>query len=290
MNSTGRNFVAIDVETANSDMASVCQIGVAKYENGKLIDEWSSLIDPEDWFSGINISIHGIEPEDVIGSPTIPDIIDSLRTFIGNDVCISHTFFDKSATRRMLNKYELPGLDVRWLDSSSVARRTWKDVERSGYGIANLCKKIGYEFEHHDALEDAKAAAQVFLAAVMKSDMGIEEWLARVAKPINPADSITLSQISKTANVDGDMFGEVIVFTGALEFPRREAAKLAAKVGCKIGSNVTKKTTLLVVGDQDIGRLAGESKSSKHRRAEELILNGQDIRILKESDFLAVVN
>jgi DNA polymerase III subunit epsilon len=42
---------------------------------------------------------------------------------------------------------------------------------------------------------------------------------------------------------------------------------------------------MLVVGDQDIKRLAGHKKSSKHRKSEELIANGIQIRILKESDF-----
>lgn len=52
-------FIAIDVETANADMASICQIGIAKYKDGELVDEWSSLIDPEDYFDFINIDIHG---------------------------------------------------------------------------------------------------------------------------------------------------------------------------------------------------------------------------------------
>jgi len=33
------DFIAIDVETANADMASICQIGLAKYESGILSDE-----------------------------------------------------------------------------------------------------------------------------------------------------------------------------------------------------------------------------------------------------------
>ena len=79
--------------------------------------------------------------------------------------------------------------------------------------------------------------------------------------------------------------GEVLVFTGAFEIPRREAADLAAAIGCQVASGVTKKTTMLVVGDQDIKKLAGHEKSSKHRKAEELIEKGIPIRILKESDF-----
>jgi DNA polymerase III subunit epsilon len=52
---------------------------------------------------------------------------------------------------------------------------------------------------------------------------------------------------------------------------------------------VTKHTTLLVVGDQDVRKLAGHEKSAKHRKAEELIANGQRIRIISESDFQRIV-
>ncbi len=51
-----------------------------------------------------------------------------------------------------------------------------------------------------------------------------------------------------------------------------------------------KKTTILVVGDQDITKLAGKEKSLKHRKAEGLITKGQPIRILRESDFKELVN
>jgi DNA polymerase-3 subunit epsilon len=85
------------------------------------------------------------------------------------------------------------------------------------------------------------------------------------------------------------LYGEVIVFTGALEVPRREAADLAAALGCHVSTNVNKETTLLVVGDQDLKRLAGHNKSSKHRKAEELIRMGYPIRIIKESDFLQLI-
>ena len=90
-------------------------------------------------------------------------------------------------------------------------------------------------------------------------------------------------------NPEGQLYGEVIVFTGALSITRREASQLAADAGCEVGASVKKTTTLLVVGDQDIQRLAGHKKSSKHRKAEQLIAEGQRIRILGESDFLRLV-
>ena len=70
---------------------------------------------------------------------------------------------------------------------------------------------------------------------------------------------------------------------------RREAADAAAQAGCEVISGVTKKTTLLVVGDQDITKLNGKSKSTKHLKAENLILKGSKIRILRESDFISLV-
>lgn len=62
-------FVAIDVETANSDMSSICQIGLVRYVNGNLLEEWKTYVDPEDFFDPINISIHGIDESIVRSAP-----------------------------------------------------------------------------------------------------------------------------------------------------------------------------------------------------------------------------
>jgi DNA polymerase-3 subunit epsilon len=67
--------------------------------------------------------------------------------------------------------------------------------------------------------------------------------------------------------------------------PRHEAADAAADAGCEVTTSVTKHTTLLVVGNQDVRKLADQERSSKHRKAEELINEGQKIRIISESDF-----
>lgn len=62
-------FVALDVETANPDMASICQIGIVHFEDGKVVDSWSSLVNPKDYFDDMNVSIHGIEERDVRDAP-----------------------------------------------------------------------------------------------------------------------------------------------------------------------------------------------------------------------------
>ncbi len=283
-------FVAIDVETANADMASICQIGVAKYKDGKLEKEWSTLIDPEDYFDFINVDIHGITEDNVTGAPKLTDVVNNLSDFLINSICVSHTHFDRVSISQALEKYSLDPINTTWLDSARVARRTWKECAWNGYGLSNVCKIIGYEFKHHDAFEDAKASGQVILAAIVKTGLDIDEWLKRVRQPIDPFTSSTGAAIERKGNPEGELYGEVLVFTGALEIPRREAADLAAKIGCTVAQGVTKKTTLLVVGDQDITKFAGKNKSSKHLKAEQLIAKGQQIRIVKESDFKELVS
>ena len=75
------NFVSVDVETANSDMGSICQIGIAVFEDGRLVDEWVSLVDPDDYFDGINISIHGISNRDVKGAPKFADVVGKVNEY-----------------------------------------------------------------------------------------------------------------------------------------------------------------------------------------------------------------
>lgn len=243
------------------------------------------MVDPEDYFDDVNISIHGIEPNMVRGQPKLPQIADRLRSMLESTVSVCHTHFDRIALSRAYNKYNLSPISTTWLDSARVVRRTWKDLAWKGYGLANVCSRIGYEFRHHDALEDAKAAGFVLLAALRDSQQDIDHWRRRVNQPIDPESSSSGAAVQRDGNPEGDLYGEVIVFTGALQLPRSQAADLAASVGCQVAAGVTKKTTILVVGDQDVTKLAGHEKSSKHRKAAELIADGHRIRIIRESDF-----
>ena len=277
-------FTAIDVETANADMGSICQIGVARFSDGQLLEQWVTLVDPEDYFDDVNISIHGIEPSMVVGQPKLPDIAEKLRIYLENTISVCHTHFDRIALGRGFERYQLQSITTSWLDSARVVRRTWPDLAWSGYGLANVCKRLGYEFTHHDALEDAKAAGYVLIAALQESQQDLSVWQRRVNQPIDLEHSSNIP-VHRDGNPEGDLFGETLVFTGSLELRRSDAADLAASVGCKVDPNVTKKTTILVVGDQDIWKLGGYEKSSKHRKAEQLAMAGQRIRIVCESDF-----
>lgn len=84
------SFVAIDFETANGSLASICQVGIVVYQDGKEVDTFSTLVNPEEEFWGMNIFIHGIEPDDVVHAPKFPEIYDELRKRLSGNFVLSH--------------------------------------------------------------------------------------------------------------------------------------------------------------------------------------------------------
>jgi len=282
-------FNSIDVETANADRASICQIGIVHIRDGKIEDEWETLVNPEDWFDPWNVEIHGIDEGDVRHSPTIPEIRGELHDRLRGSVLVSHTSFDRVAFERAMTKYNLEQLQVTWLDSARIVRRAWPEsYGRRGYGLKNIAKDLGISFRHHNALEDARAAAKIVLRACVSTETDIEGWLRRVDRPIFPR-TYTYTSAKREGNVEGALFGETILFTGALNVPRHQAADMAAEAGCNVVNSASKKVTMLVVGTQNESKLKGYEKSSKHRKVEALIEKGSEIRILSENDFFRII-
>ncbi len=75
-----------------------------------------------------------------------------------------------------------------------------------------------------------------------------------------------------------------------MKVSRVEAAKIANEAGAAVEPGVNKRTTIVIVGDQDLDRLAGKTKSAKHIKAEELAAKGFPIRILQERDFVSLLD
>jgi DNA polymerase-3 subunit epsilon len=297
-------FVAIDFETANPCFASVCQIGVVAFNDACHVDKWQTLINPQDYFAPTNIRVHGIEPDHVKDSPTFPDVYDKLKALLTGQIVVHHSHFDRAVFYQVRRKHGLADVECRWLDTTEVLREVWPEFSERGYNLPNVARQLGIEFRHHSADEDARATGEILLKAIQHSGTPLTDWLTRIWEPMTYPDMMPYSEngeprrsrtsyrhadCKRTGNPNGPLAGETLVFTGELSMPRERAADLAAEAGCNVGQSVTKKTTLLVVGDQDIRVLAGHVKSSKHRKAEALIEEGQSIRILGESDFLFLI-
>jgi DNA polymerase-3 subunit epsilon len=283
------DFTAIDVETANPNLSSVCQIGIAEFRGGSLSRTWKLHVDPEDYFDPVNVSIHGIRESDVVGAPAFREIAAELHQQLAATVVCHHTMFDRSAIRAAHARHGLAMPDCQWLDTARVVRRTWPERSHRGFGLRPIAMMLGIEFRHHDSEEDARTAGQILMRAIDESGLRLEDWISHAHRPLGTSTDGLSTGHRRDGNAEGSLYGETAVFTGSLSMPRREAADLAAAAGCDVRDGLSKTTTLLIVGDQDVGRLAGHTKSSKHRDAEARIQQGQPLRILTESDFLALL-
>ena len=194
-----------------------------------------------------------------------------------------HSPFDQGFLSRAAKNCGLQ-FDNSFHDTLSLARNAWPGL--GSYKLSALAAHVGAtDVPSHRALSDVKATLAVLRAAgEVFSDPGADDS-SRAPKP-----KLEAPTVARVGHEQGRLSGEVVVFTGELSLAREQAAELAAQSGCAVGAGITKKTTMLVVGTQDLSLLAGQEKSSKHRKAEGLIANGQAIRILTESDFLALVN
>ena len=283
-----RNFIAIDVETANSDRSSICQIGMAEVREGRIVEEWSSLVNPETNFDERNMRIHFITPDHVKNAPIFPQIIQETKKRLLNAAfIICHSHFDFIALKQALEEYALDSLikplidDATWADSCQIAREVWPKWKN--HKLPTLADHLGIVFEHHDALDDARTAAKVVLHAIKKNphlklkdyQLGVEEDSLTDMSSHSPYDHLRNGGLVN--NVDA-----TIVFTGDLSISRKEATELAEKAGCTTCSRISKKVTALVIGNNLINK---RYKTNKMKDAEQF-----DIKILSEADFIKLIS
>ena len=90
------SFVTVDVETANSDRGSICQIGVVSVEQSQIVDEWQTLVDHGTPFSDRNVTIHGLTACDVDSPPAFNGIYDCLMSKMKRGDCgVPHDVWPK---------------------------------------------------------------------------------------------------------------------------------------------------------------------------------------------------
>jgi DNA polymerase-3 subunit epsilon len=288
MTANDLSFVALDVETADSSYPeSICQIGFAVVRGGQIVDNFTKLVHtphPFAWWQMQNLSI---TEEDVRRAPSFREIADSVSHHMSGHV-FSHTPYDKHAVSRACTGCGYAFEGTVWMDSAQVVRRAWPEkYGKTGYGLKNVAADLGINLRHHDAGEDARAVAEIVIRASREHSLDVDGWMERIRKPISLDRSSSTRDLRRDGNLDGPLFGEVVVLTGGFELSKGEQADLAAFAGCEVANGVTKKTTLVVVGND---RFVRGERSSKWRRAEELIQQGCPIRVLSEADFRALIS
>ncbi len=276
-------FLALDVETANGDSASICQVGIACIPETGPSYTISEFIDPEAHFSPFNVQLHGIDADRVRGAPTFPTFLDRVLPLLRRHTIVQHSNFDKRAVGAACDAYGLPVPDLHWIDSVKIARRAWPEFRgNGGHGLGNLKIELGLEFNHHDAGEDALAAAQVVLLAEQRTGLSFQKLADTAAKPAR-------KKKAHTADINGRFYGQSVVLSGQFEASRTEIVQRAAKDGFAVKTTLSRKTGILVVGAADNSVIAGARKSAMHRKAEEMVIAGYDIEIMEERSFLMML-
>jgi len=149
------SFSALDFETATWNPASVCQIGIVRFENGEITEKVNELIQPpKNEYFYKNIDVHGIKPEDTLESPLFEEVWFKVRHLIEDKVVVAHNAqFDVNCLQNSLAYYDItqPSFEVRC--TRVIYRR----------GLAYLSKKYKIALNHHDAYSDAYACGQLYL-------------------------------------------------------------------------------------------------------------------------------
>jgi DNA polymerase-3 subunit epsilon len=159
-------FIALDVETAGKTIGGICQVGLCFVSDTGAVQTYSVLIDPEEPFEQFNTDLHGISAETVAGAGTFPTVYGVLFDLLNTHSLVQHSTFDEKALTSACARYGLPMITSHWTNSVTVARQAWPALKGAGgHGLANLKKHLELEFHHHDAGEDARAAATVVLKA-----------------------------------------------------------------------------------------------------------------------------
>jgi DNA polymerase-3 subunit epsilon len=299
------DFVAIDFETATPDRGSACAVGLVQIRGGEITGSWYSLCQPP---TGLDVDpknqrIHGISSGDLVGAPTFAAVAGDIWTRVGLDVVAAHNApFDRGVWEASWQMSGFAAPRFEWLDTAKLARSV---LGSGSVKLPDAAAALGFGFEgsHHHAGDDALMCARVLVGLAGRLGVsGVDELRSSGAAGASKSSGsdprghaarnwYATRAKDKPKDVDwslvrfGDWLrGHVFVFTGVLNaLATPDAETLVARFGAEVGQSVTKKTTVLVVGEWD------GPPTSKRRRAEELIASGQQIHMLDEAGFLASV-
>lgn len=161
------DFVAIDFETANQHRTSICAVGAVKVRDGVVTDTFYSLIHPvpDFYFNHLTENVHGISKADTADAPTFEKIWPEFSRWLENLPLVAHNAaFDGSCLRAILRHYGLTDTiaDRPFLCTLQAARKSIPRQLCATFTLPHLSSFLGIPFtDHHNALSDAKACAQI---------------------------------------------------------------------------------------------------------------------------------
>lgn len=171
------SFIVFDLETTglSSETEKITEIGAVKVENGKITDRWSSFVNPENPIPANIVELTGITDEMVANAPKIDEALPQFLKFCEGSVLVAHNAkFDVGFIKKNAKDLNIP-FNFSYLDTLQLARCLYPDL--ANHKLNTLSKHLNVLLEnHHRAVDDAKATADIFVE--MLSELRTREQLS----------------------------------------------------------------------------------------------------------------
>lgn len=171
------SYVVFDIETTgfSPDLNHIIEIGAVKVENGKIVDRFSSFVNPKVPIPYRIEELTHINDSMVIDAPTIEIVLPQFLSFCEGCVMVAHNAdFDVSFIKR---KAMMLGVDFNptYVDTVAMARYLLPSLNR--FKLDTVAKAVGVNLDnHHRAVDDAACTAEIFVKfIVMLEERGITD-------------------------------------------------------------------------------------------------------------------
>ena len=163
---TDTEYVVFDLETTGLDLMNngITEIGAVKIVNGKIKEQFTTLVKPDYRISEENFKITGISEEMVKDAPKISSVIPDFMKFIDGAVLVAQNAeFDLKFIKRFAGaeEYEVKN---KVMDTMELARTHLPQLRR--HDLATIAEHFGIVFHHHRALSDAYCTAEAFIELI----------------------------------------------------------------------------------------------------------------------------
>ncbi|MBD0411627.1 exonuclease domain-containing protein [Pseudoalteromonas distincta] len=159
-----RVYSVVDIETTGGLKGGnrITEIGLVKVQHGKVIDTWTSLVNPERHIPGFITSLTGISDSMVRNAPVFADIVKPLLDILAGSIFVAHNVnFDYGFIKK---ECEMAGHFFKMPKMCTVveSRKAFKGLK--SYSLGNLSAHFNLNLtSHHRALADATATAELLL-------------------------------------------------------------------------------------------------------------------------------
>lgn len=164
-------FIVFDTETPNWQNNRMSAIGISVVEQGQIVEEFYSLVNPETEFDAFNIRLTGISPEMVQDQPTFPQLWEKIRPLFDSGMPVAHNApFDMGVLAKCLDAYSIHWRPwARYVCTVKFARCALPGMPN--YKLNTLCDCLSIPLDHHNAGSDAHAAAELFIKCTQHGDV-----------------------------------------------------------------------------------------------------------------------